>query len=333
MSKYASFVSIGTLSSQESIFKKLSDNYPAGTCFVVLTLNMDYMGAGPTKLGYIGQLDQVLEVRKRFPNTCLPFLCVDPRMSVDYDLVKFLEYYLERGFVGIKLYPALGYYPFDPRLFKVYEFAQEHKLPIMTHCTRGGTYYCGSISLDMTNPSNFAQKPNPNNLKRRHLPYVTKKIKNKVFCDNFLDPDNYYDVLDEFPDLKICFAHFGGEDEMLLEESHDKQKLTWFQTIANLVDRYENVYTDISYTLNDKKTFPHIKRKLITANSKSKDKILFGTDFYMTERRKAERQLASEIAQYFIEENLKSGSNVDYFNKIAYENALKYLDSDYYKVP
>lgn len=327
VSKYASFVSIGTLSSQESIFKKLSDYYPVGTRFVVLTLNMDYMGAGPTKLGYIGQLDQVVQIRKRFPSTCLPFLCIDPRMSVDYDLVDFLKKYLDKGFIGIKLYPALGYYPFDPRLYKVYEYAQEHNIPIMTHCTRGGTYYCGSISLDMTSPSTFSKNPNPNKLERRNLPYSTKKISNEVFCDNFLDPDNYFDVLEEFPKLKICFAHYGGDDEMLLERSNDPQKLSWTETIHQLIEKYSNVYTDISYSLHEKKTFSLIDKSL--NDLKYREKILFGTDFYMTERAKKEKMLATELAEYFT----KSRTKKDSFKQISYVNPLKYLNSTYYKVP
>ena len=47
----------------------------------------------------------------------------------------YLRSHLSRKmFDGIKIYPALGYYPFDKDLISSYEFAQEYEIPITAHC-------------------------------------------------------------------------------------------------------------------------------------------------------------------------------------------------------
>jgi len=222
-SKYAAFLKIGSKKTQHMVFNDLrKSQYPEGTRFVVLPLNFRYMGAGKLKIGYRQQLDDLIGVKKRFPNTCLPFVFIDPRMGTSEQNYAFVKEYIDKGFVGIKLYPSLGYYPFDYRLEKVYKFAEENEIPIMTHCSTTGIYYKDSDNIphEFTHPESFNKQSNsyfdPSKPRSYFYPYNTairKKKRNDVFTDNFLQPENYIDVLKKFPSLKLCFAHFGLDNE------------------------------------------------------------------------------------------------------------------------
>jgi predicted TIM-barrel fold metal-dependent hydrolase len=83
----------------------------------------------------------------------------------------------------------------------------------------------------------------------------------------FGNPQNFEPVIKKYPNLKIDFAHLGSCDP-----DH-----TWAQTIVNLINQYDNVYTDLScYTV--KNDLVAIK-PLWDNNPKLKSRLMFGTDF------------------------------------------------------
>ena len=308
--KLYSFIRIGTYNSQDLVFEHLASNYPANTRFIVLTLNMDFMGAGVAKRNYQTQIDQVIEIRKKYPQTCLPFLCIDPRHGDENFLLSLCHKYIYNpsnntmgGYVGIKLYPSLGFYPFDPILDKVFSFAQKYQIPIITHCTKGG------IQAVSPNPLPFSQifPPFvPDNF-QLSVPYEVKS-KNADLCDNFLYPPYYEYVLKKFPYLKICFAHLGGSEEILNYSNPD----SWYNLIKKIIanENYKNVYADISYTLCYQNANKIIQDEL-NQNPIFKDRVVFGTDFFLTEVEDNELNLYTKRAINDYGEN---------FNKIAYEN-------------
>src|SRR5690606_23918906 len=80
-----------------------------------------------------------------------PFLFLDPRRIAatrNEEKHKNYENYAKhllhsQQCDGIKLYPALGYYPFDKDLIAMYLFAQENEIPIIIHCIEGTVFYRG----------------------------------------------------------------------------------------------------------------------------------------------------------------------------------------------
>ena len=82
----------------------------------------------------------------------------------------------------------------------------------------------------------------------------------------------------------------------------------------------ENVYTDISYTLSDKKVFNTLKEDI--NNDALKNKILFGTDYFMTIRKKSERSLVTDFKPIISPEN---------FKLISQHNPIKFLSSSFFK--
>ncbi|MGY3088409.1 putative TIM-barrel fold metal-dependent hydrolase [Hymenobacter sp. UYAg731] len=335
--KYAAFLGIGSSLSPLAIFEKhLLPAYPTGTRFVALPINFDLMGAGKAPLNQESQLWQLLEVRKRYPNTCLPFVSVDPRQGTAAENRAFVERWIGRGFVGIKLYPALGFYPFDKGLDEVYGYAEQNGLPIMTHCSRGGIYYQGGLTTALRRPdlpSNLSYPlPSPPGLYDQPFPLkVEGKETNASFCDYFLDPRAYELVLDRFPKLKICLAHYGGAEEIQLNiKNPGSAAFNWYQGVRALLanPKYPNVYTDVSYTLADKSLFETLAADLLPATPPAplRERVLFGTDFFMTTQEKPEDALASEL----MTDLLTRDPTASAWQQLANENPTRYLHSKAY---
>lgn len=326
--KLAGFLKVGTMKSQNDIFSELKNNYSSGDKFVVLTLNMDHMGAGKAKYNFNTQVHEIKRIKAQNIETCLPFYSVDPRAGAALQIKEKTEdRIINKGFVGIKIYPALGYYPFDRNLEEVYKWASEKSIPIMTHCNRVGSYYLGKISQDMINPDSFYNGPLdkwPENFGKLEFPITHDLDNNSEFCDNFSEIYNYARVLHRFDKLKICFAHAGGVKEIILHRGKDPDK-AWFNQIKHLMRVFPNVYTDVSYTLYKKKVFPHLLELL--QDSEIGHKVIFGTDYFMTLQEDTETKLISRFRNY-LEEN-SSGENL--WKKLAIDNPKAYLTSDYYE--
>ena len=315
LKKQSAFLKYHTGDWQEAIFNDLQKIYPKGSRFVVLTLDMDFMGAGNAERNYITQLTEVAQLKRMYPNELLPFVCIDPRRGTGKENVEFIKKWIEKhGFVGIKMYPPLGFFPFDERLKYVYDYAEEKGIPMLTHCYKeGGIFYKGKLQKEWMNPQRSGLRElSP----EQSLPVAGAEFKEKPmpdFRNNFMQPENYDPVLEAFPDLKICFAHYGGHKEILAGEEN-----TWYGHIKTLMRKYKNVYADISYTLYNKATFDAIKDDL---SKETGHKILFGTDFYMTERVLNEAKLKDHFRWHIGEEA---------FEKISYNNTKRFLHSELY---
>lgn len=325
--KYIAFLKVGAKESQYKIYHDLrsKEGYPDGTRFVILPLNFKYMGAGNVAVPYEQQLNDLINVKRSSNKTLLPFLFIDPRMGTKEQNLGFVKKYVEeKGFIGIKLYPALGYYPFDERLDLVYKYAEEKKLPILTHCSSTGVFYNDrkNIPQEFIHPTSFNKQDidlitnEPRNYVFPFPPPKTKKKKYmQRFADNFLMPVNYTDALEKYKNLKICFAHFGKDNDQ-----HDTNfKVSWHDDITELIKKYPNVYTDISYSLHYKDVRDGFAS--LMSDKILKSKILYGTDFFMTlQEVESEKELLLKTKDSF-------GTN---FIVIARDNIRTYLSSEVY---
>jgi uncharacterized protein len=336
--KYVSFLKVGTSTTQLEVFRTAlaaGKTFDSSIRIVGLTMNMDHMDSQPSKkqISFKTQLDQVKDVKRYYPTNFFPFLGIDPRQGSGMELVKWARPYFESGvatnegkvypyFSGIKLYPALGFFPFDPRLEDLYRYAEANHLPVMTHCTRVGSQYIGNQieSLIPDSPAIMDIAGNANihavktsieqrikEYKRRGWIKNSKVGDNDLACDLFGHPENYIPVLEKFPNLKICLAHMGGSNEVI-KSMDSKSKLdqirqvdpdSWFEHIEQMMKKYPTLYTDVSYTLSDfDNTKVNVLEKTIaflsTPDGQGKqlgDRVLFGTDFFMTEQERREAEL------------------------------------------
>lgn len=255
---------------QGSTLGQLQRQYPEGSGFVILPMDMEYMDAGKVKIPYREQMKELAGLYKENSNSIYPFVFADPRRIeaeakstgkekyFDYSVndngeviledcfIK--EYIEEKEFSGFKIYPALGYYPFDPLLLPLWKYAEQKQIPILTHCVRGPMYYRGSKKTEWDTHPVFKQTTTTGVDAKLLLP----ETKNEEFTPNFTHPMNFLCLLEKewlrkvvnqaykktkderlikifgltaseedekatiktnLWNLKICLGHYGGNDE------------------------------------------------------------------------------------------------------------------------
>lgn len=357
--KYIAFLDVGLRNNQLDIFNMAFDHgkqFDPNIRIIGLTMNMDYMDSRPSKnqKPFETQLEQVQDIKRYYPRNFFSFLGIDPRHKGGTNLVHWAKDYFETGvtdkqsgviypyFCGIKLYPALGFFPFDPRLKEFYEYAQQNDLPVMTHATRVGSQYIGAqiesilpLVPDMigANLNQTTKDARDSIIKRIKVFYDLGWVKNSKIgdndfgCDLFGHPENYIMLLESFPKLKICLAHMGGSNEILTEPKDEHVKKVravdgaWFDKIQEMMVNYPNLYTDISYTLssfNDNNVLNRVVNLLNTNDKNGQPlakRVLFGTDFFMTEQEARETEL-----YYLCKEKLSL-----WFDLITRENPQEFI--------
>jgi len=297
----AAFVNIGNKPTQREVFELVKGFYPDDTRFVVLPMDMEYMDAGEVPIKYEIQLDELAELKKIYHDILFPFVAVDPRRPNLLPLVQ--KYIEEHEFAGIKMYPPLGFFPNDSRLDPIYKYAETNQLPVMTHCSKGGVYFRGKLTETMRT------HPDTND--------VLASAKNNAFTEHYSHPSNYDVIMAKFPNLKLCLGHFGGDDEWrkYLATSWDRdQELSWFKIILNMLKKYDTLFTDISYSLYDTRLHPMLK--ILLTDSTVRNKILYGSDFYMIERDMSDRAYSMTLRAFLGEDD---------YRQIAETNPKAYL--------
>lgn len=298
--RYVKFIEIGKLGSQQKIFEECKRFYPKDTKFIVLSMDMAYMGAGKVPRSFEEQLKKLAEVKKKYPQV-IPFIHVDPRRPNVYDL--FRKSVEEWGFMGVKLYPPLGYFPYDKGLYPVYEYCTQHNLPVLAHCSP-------------FNPVHFKGKKKEllRLLSESIDPIGTENKSRKELCSAFTNPLNYKHVIKDFPKLRVCFGHFGSGYYWKQYVDDPGDDSNWFVIIRKMIQEYDNFYTDVSFTLNDEVYFSLLK--IILYDEKIRTKVLFGSDYYMVETEASERRFGLDLRAYLGEE---------LFTAIAVTNPERFL--------
>jgi hypothetical protein len=124
--RYAAFVRAAYRETQAANLEYLMDYYPDGTQFVVLPMDMAYMGAGKVKEDIDDQHFELakLSMDNRYKPILLPFAHIDPRRPQAGRRLKML---VEKAhFRGVKIYPTLGYAPDDRVLMnEIYPYMVE----------------------------------------------------------------------------------------------------------------------------------------------------------------------------------------------------------------
>ncbi len=345
--RFATFLRIGSRP-QKAIFKDLQNVYPAGTKFVVLSIDQAYRGAGNVPQPFEKQLEELEELKQIHGDVLLPFVFVDPRRNDVMSLA--LDCLENRGFAGIKLYSQYGYFPYDERLTELLKYAETHQIPIIPHAAAAFGDYRGSKAelwnlLNQCKLENIDLKAVIETLTKDYRRWGT--IRQKI-CSFFGHPVQYLYLLNQYPNLKISFAHMGGnqdwsyyppskeeiekygnivgeikallktqENPQLLKEKLEAAfNLNWLFLIEQMMREYNNVYADISFTLSNPQFFPTLNNLL--ADNTLRSKILFGTDYYMVEVDTSEENFYSALRQGIGEEN---------FRQIAETNPQVFLES------
>jgi predicted TIM-barrel fold metal-dependent hydrolase len=289
--RYAAFIKAAYRKRQEDNLKHLIDYYPKGTKFVILPMDMAYMGAGKIKEDIDEQHNELARLAKSddYKDVLIPFAHIDPRRPSALERLSSLVEY--NGFRGVKIYPTLGYRPDDNVLMdEIYPYMTQKNIPLLAHCSPGS---------------------------------VNSKDMSKKEAHALADPDNYKKVMEKYPELRICLGHFGGigEWQRHLDEPRSIENPTWLKKITDLMQSgdYPNLYADISYTIfNFQENAPFLN--ILLQDERILPQVLFGSDFYMVESEKySEKRLSTDLRD-------KLGEAL--FWKIANDNPIKYLGGE-----
>jgi len=229
-------------------------------------------------------------------------------------------------FIGFKMYPPLGHKPFDELceyLPEYYHRCQKEQIPILTHCSPGGmtTHEIDFYQeFDEANRSlrqkmqikqlqkvlslrGFYSNQQPATRQQFNFKPVEQSTPQQpliqdaksYFFENYVSPRAWEPVLENFPDLRLCLAHFGGDEwrQGTKTDWLEKPPSRWVQGIVDLTKKYKNVYTDIScFNLSDKlfSGKDTVESSLINYlgclrkpdRTHLRNKIIFGTDWYLT---------------------------------------------------
>jgi uncharacterized protein len=352
LEKYINFIEIGVSSTQEEIFQTISNSYKKYGDYGIVTLaqvldTLDLEDRESTHKNVKTQVQEILEIKRNaaYQHHILPFLPVDPRTPYTLSVTDWLEKYInaDAGFCGIKIYPGVGFYPFDARLAPVWEWAQENQIPVMTHCTRVGSFYLGSQASILSGGGFHVPSLNPDspymplNINRVRLTLGNSSIlkKNGIWCNVFGNPTCYDPVLEKYPDLKICFAHLGGSTEIIRSKTNEPLRgypielvdNNWYTEVVRLMKTYRNVYSDISYTLANKDAMKYVAEDFRDNGVKDEfgipliNKLMYGTDFYMTQQ---ETEGTEALLQGSFTRTFEDAAIV---NLMAYDNPARFLDN------
>ncbi len=396
LKRYINIVRFANYKEQFKVYSRLRLQYPTGSRMVVLPMDMEFMGAGKPARSYAEQMKMLAEIKDNHKNEFFPFVFVDPRRIskegksfFDYKIIDnkvvlencFIKEYIEsKGFSGFKIYPALGYFPFDERLLPLWKYAADNGIPIMTHCIRGVVYYRGKKHPDWDFHPVFEQFVGNDQIPQNedYKPMLLPQMKAVDVQEIFTHPMNYVclykkellaklvgkakdpkiKLLFGYKDdgtidrglshLKICFGHFGGEDEwsQFFEKDrtnyghqliqHPNQGIDflktngktvqgkpeqlwktadWYSIICSLMLQHKNVYADISYILHgDLEIMPLLRSTL--QHPTLKTRVLYGSDFFVVRNHKSDKNMLADI---------KGGLLRDEFDQIARKNPVDYL--------
>jgi predicted TIM-barrel fold metal-dependent hydrolase len=217
------------------------------------------------------------------PLKLLPLFHYDPRrwQVADDKNAKAFEQVGESGlYLGFKMYTAQGYRPYDvdrlPILKEFYARCVTERVPVMNHCTPEG-----APTFDRDQYLNFTHPMDRPDFRMKKLEAGGDAL--KYFNDHFVSPKAWEKVLEEYPTLRLCLAHFGGGTDLGLQ---------WLDEMAKLIlsGNYPHLYADISSSMADPKHKEKFKARLKEWYGKEikkpgsplRERLLFGTDWYMT---------------------------------------------------
>lgn len=278
------------------VSKHLLDEMDAADILLSTPLMMDLEIASfneKAETPYPYQVILVSEIAAKYPGKLMPFIMYDPRRPSAFRLTKrALE---EMGYLGIKLYPALGYDP-DPasnyndintndELAQIYEYCQVNGVPITAHCSPGGSF-SGEL------------------------------LHHKELIVYLSQPANWEKVLKKYPRLSLNLAHFGGDILKIDNEG------SWSGRIRKMMGEYPNLFADIAYHgegLEPKTADRYFKLLNSLMDSPISGRIIFGSDWSSTRHTWEEKDYLLPF---------KEGFGNEHFDRIAFTNPLKFLFPD-----
>jgi len=377
----------------EDIINKLLANYtsffPTKRIYLVnLMMDMERAIGGTPIKTFEEQLKDLIILRTKhiaggvnYKSTILPFYAFDPHNPNAY--TQFLSVFKANNhnlfgdannimtnslsFVGIKLYPPLGYSPKDTTLFQLFKVCSDKNIPVLSH--QGGIRTHTEFQKvelkewDIDNGQRvIKQRTTPDLFIKSGVGQLDNFRQISNIPAIFMNPKSWEEVFVQYPKLKVCLAHMGDNlhwkefreifavlkshgihfNSQTIEKLHEqvnsaangfsaaiKKKLSDVLTLLAtnyvystlcLISTYDNVYTDISYAFVIKENMTVITE--LAFDSKWRNKILFGSDFFMTA---VEKEGNFSKKPTMILKKMMDTKDPSLWQQISYYNTIKYL--------
>jgi predicted TIM-barrel fold metal-dependent hydrolase len=269
---------------REEIAGKMTAIYPEADLFVPLMMDMTYWLDDPIETTFPVQIDLLKRMVIQFEGRVHPFVAFDPERerrfqagTIDQGAADLVKHAIENcGFLGVKLYPPLGYSPvgrspskpqhgqaYRRILWELYDYCAQNEVPVTTHCTDGGAEaHAGSGAL--------------------------------------ADPEGWKTVLADFPQLRLNLAHMGNDKACVDEENQ------WTQTIAEMMDSYESVYADTGHHCLVENAYVRPRfldklEQLFDAYPRAPQRLMFGTDWHLLHRTRTYKKFLVDYCRYYSE--------------------------------
>ena len=250
------------------VYDHILNEWADHTIFCVLLMDMDFglNGGEDSRHSYQMQIATIRHLQAAYPNRILPFLAVDPRRPGIGALVT-EAFSSPEPFFGIKIYPSLGYLPSDPELMDLFAVCEKKSIPVTAHC---------STALVSTNEKHMtiSHVTESGTIVSENMTLRTKKQKQNYFNH----PLRWKPVLTAYPQLRLNLAHFGSTEEW--HAFADNKPDTWPHHIIGLMNTYEHVYADYSYTFASPKAYRKLAQ--VVGSTIAGERTLFGSDYYMS---------------------------------------------------
>jgi len=200
------------------------------------------------------------------PPRGLPAMARAPAVpSAASSALELVRYAIEAGgFLGVKLYPPVGFAPWDNvhlrgdlpfaagldrALDGLYGYCESREVPILTHAGPSNEYALGLREL--------------------------------------VAPARWSPVLARHPTLRLNFGHFGHDYGVAVERPPGGLREGWIYQAAALIDRYPNVYADLSnsplvYDAAYGERLSRLLAEVIARYPKVRLRIMYGSDWWLS---------------------------------------------------
>jgi len=300
ISDWVSFIAIGLMPEISQVTDHLMAQ--ARDDDIVVPLVMNITGNNSSTMDnrvFEKQIEDTVHQGVRYPGRILPFYAFHPNRPNSVE--KFRNEFGRSNrlgkpffrFVGVKLYPSLGYRIHDEKVLKILRLCVAYDLPVLMHCSPSGFRYGRDTA-------------------------------------NYCAPNHWRNILNqpEMHGLKICFGHFGGQKEFILSsrsEAGGQNRNSWSEDIKELMVSYpETVFADISchtfaprWKLTNSNRYAAYMKRLtdFLEDGITGKLVLWGTDYWMNRAQCREKSYTD-----FFQRKLET-----YFETISYQNPASFL--------
>lgn len=251
--------------------------------FVAALVDMDHWLDDTSETSIEEQVEMLSKVSVLADGSIMPFVAYDPRRNIaepGRSMRNVQNAICNKGFVGIKLYPPMGFRPsgnakipdaellngdatppdptgrgrsfgelLDEDLGQLYAWAEEHGVPILAHAN------------------------DSNGVRRGTAEYAS--------------PEYWRDVLENHPDLRVSFGHFGGVEDINSDDGKG-----WAKEMLDLMPAKHEVgdggaYADVGYfdDLMERETgeeyFKGVSRLARAGEEPVTARLMYGSDWSM----------------------------------------------------